>query len=138
MSKHNGYEGKILKNVIDLNGNMPEITAKRILRKAGGNIETCIGILGLSFNPGSDDIRDTPSAKVIQALNQLGYQNIVVYDPVAMEEFQLHYKLKFSCASSYDELLERVDIAAIITAWPEFGDIKERTSKPIVDCRYML
>lgn len=138
VAKSAGFDGQILKNIIATNDAMPEVAANRIAAKTGGNQNACIGILGLSFNPGSDDVRDTPSAKIIGALNRIGYRNIIAFDPVAMEEFQKHYKLDVICVESYEKLLEQADVLAITTAWPMFGDIQERTEKPIADCRFML
>lgn len=137
-TKDSGFDGQILKHVIRLNDEMPEAAARRIIRAAGEDKGTCIGILGLSFNPGSDDVRDTPSARIIRVLNELGYENIVAYDPVAEEEFRLHYQLDCRYAASYEKLLEQADVLAVTTAWPMFGDVREKTDKPVVDCRYML
>lgn len=138
VAKSNGFDGQILKNTIAVNDAMPEVTVSRILQAAGGNKNACIGILGLSFNPGSDDVRDTPSAKIIRGLNEAGCQNIIAYDPVAMEEFQAHYPLTYSCQENRDSVLKKADVVAITTAWPEFGTLRQETDKPIVDCRYML
>lgn len=137
-TKDSGFDGQILKNTIRINDEMPEVTAKRIIQAAGGDKNICIGILGLSFNPGSDDVRDTPSAKIIRVLNEVGYRNIVAYDPVAMEEFQAHYQVECRYADTYDELLKQAETVAITTAWPMFKDVKTRTNSPVVDCRYML
>ena len=137
-TKDSGFDGGMLKHIIGLNNGMPEVTAQRIIRVAGEDKGVCIGILGLSFNPGSDDVRDTPSAKIIRVLNEKGYENIVAYDPVAMEEFQGHYSLRCHYANAYEQLLEQADTVAITTAWPMFADVKEKTNKPVVDCRYML
>lgn len=137
-TKDSGFDGQILKHTIHLNDEMPEVTARRIIRAAGEDKGTCIGILGLSFNPGSDDVRDTPSAKIIRALNEAGYRNILAYDPVAMEEFQARYQLDCRCAGTYDELLEQAGTVAIATAWPMFKDVTTRTNSPVVDCRFML
>lgn len=133
-----GFEGGILKQVIATNESMPEATAKRIIRAAGENKGICIGILGLSFNPGSDDVRDAPSAKIIEALNRSGYQNILAYDPVAMEGFRAQYRLEYRCAANCDQVLENAGLLVVATAWPQFAGLKSRTDKPIVDCRYML
>jgi len=111
---------------------------RRIVQAAGGEKSVCIGILGLSFNPGSDDVRDTPSAKIIDALNKLSYENIIAYDPVATEEFRAHHTLKCRFAPNLEAVLEEAETIAITTAWPEFAGLRERTDKPIVDCRYML
>lgn len=138
VAKSAGFDGQILKNVIDTNDHMPQFTANRILKVVGEDKNTCIGILGLSFNAGSDDTRDAPSAKIIRELNDAGYTNILAYDPVAMEEFQQYYPLTYTCVDSKDEVLKKADVVAITTAWPEFKDTKELTDKPIIDCRYML
>lgn len=85
-----------------------------------------------------DDVRDTPSAKIIRALGEMGYTNIIAYDPVAMEEFRKHYDIALECCDTCDDVLRKADILAITTAWPEFRDIKTKTDKTIVDWRYML
>ena len=117
---------------------MPEVAAERIIQAADGKAETCVGILGLSFNPGSDDVRDTPSAKIIEALNRRGWRNILAYDPVAMKVFQSQYHLEYQCAETYEQILEDADLFAITTAWTCFKNLKRETGKPIVDCRYCL
>ena len=94
--------------------------------------------MGLSFNPGSDDVRDTPSAKIIEALNRRGWRNILAYDPVAMKVFQSQYHLEYQCAETYEQILEDADLFAITTAWTCFKNLKRETGKPIVDCRYCL
>ena len=138
LCKSNGFDGQILKQAIDRNDRMPEAAAARIIRAAGEDQSTCIGLLGLSFNVGSDDVRDTPSAKIIQALNKAEYRNIVAYDPVAMGEFEKLYHLDYRCVDTYEALLEQAEVLAIATAWPMFANIREKTDKPVVDCRYML
>ena len=139
VTMRDGFDGHILKHVIETNDHMPQKTAQRIQKAAGENKNTCIGILGLSFNAGSDDVRDTPSAKIIRELNRAGYENIVAYDPVAIKEFQKYYNdLKLRFVENCEDALAQADLLAITTAWPEFADLRERTNKAVVDCRYML
>lgn len=138
VAKGCGFDGQMLKQTIALNDRMPEAAAARIAHAAGEDKDICIGILGLSFNAGSDDVRDTPSARIIRALNEAGYCNIIAYDPAAMEEFKRFYRLDCRCTSTYNELLEQAEVLVIATAWPMFADVRERADKPVVDCRYML
>lgn len=133
-----GFDGQILRQVISTNDAMPEVTARRIIKAAGTDRNVCIGILDLSFNAGSSDTWDAPSAKIIRALNDAGYTNIVAYAPVAMDEFQRYYKLNYQCAAAYEDVLENAAVVAITTAWPMFRDVRKKTAKPVVDCRYML
>ena len=134
-----GFDAKILKNVIQTNDGMPQAIAAKIERVIEADKEQTIGILGLSFKPGSDDVRDTPSAKIIRSLMERGYTHICGYDPVANSEFRRYYSdLQISYVETYEALLQQADALVIATAWPEFSDVRKLTAKPVVDCRYML
>lgn len=133
-----GYEAKILRQVIDVNETMPITIVKRIFNQISADVYSVIGVLGLSFKPQSDDVRDTPSAKIINELLKEGFSNIVVYDPMAMNEFKTHYDFPIYYAESYEETINKADFFIILTAWEEFLDIREKTSKPVIDCRFML
>lgn len=136
LGKSKGFDGQILKNVIAVNDGRPEYMTAQIEE----NIEKdrCIGILGLSFKPESDDVRDTPAAKVISKLISDGYTNIIAYDPLAIEEFKRHYELPIIYADSKEEVLDKADEVAILTAWKAFSDIQSLFARRIIDCRYML
>ena len=133
-----GFDAQILHHVIDTNDHMPSFIAQKIIRAIGNDKEQRIGILGLSFKPGSDDVRDTPSAKIIKALIDAGYKNICGYDPVAIKEKKKYYPLPIDYVTSYADILGQAQSLVITTAWPEFANVRERTDKPVVDCRYML
>ena len=80
-----------------------------------------IGILGLSFKPNTDDIRNAPSIDIIQALQSEGAK-IKVYDPSAMEKAEeLLDKVKF-CKDPY-EACRGSDCLLIITEWDEFKEL---------------
>lgn len=136
LAKSKGFDAGILKNVIHTNDHMPEFMARRIERKICP--EQTIGVLGLSFKPGSDDTRDTPAAKIIGQLMDDGYKNIIAYDPLAMEEFKKYYPFEIQYCDSKQAVVERADELAILTAWDEFKDVQTLTDKPVIDCRYML
>lgn len=138
LTKNAGFDAQILKSVINTNNNMPKVIAYRIIKASGKDKNVKIGVLGLSFKPNSDDTRDSPSAKIIRELNSLGYKNILCYDPVAMTEFEKHYKFEYKCVQSYQECVDAADILVIATAWDEFKTLPRITDKTIVDCRYML
>lgn len=134
--KAKGFDAGILKNVIETNDNMPAFIAGRI--KKDISKDSCIGVLGLSFKPGSDDVRDTPAAKVIQKLLEDGCNKIIAYDPIAVDEFKNHYNLDIEYCQSMHQVVDGADELVILTAWDEFKELPSITSKPIVDCRYML
>ncbi len=132
-----GFEPQILKNVIRTNRERPGVIAERIAASVpqGGTV----GILGLSFKPESDDVRDTPAYKIIRALLDKGCQKIVAYDPAAMEEFARRYpELDIDYAADRREVCERSDVVAVVTAWKEFADVPSLGDQPVFDCRYMF
>lgn len=133
-AKEKGYEAQILRNVIAVNDDRAKVIAHKIAK--GLEKSASIGILGLSFKPESDDVRDTPAAKVIRELIRSGFNMIYAYDPVAAEEFQKHYPdLQINYVQTTKEVLEKSDVCAILTAWDEF---KKLSGDHIIDCRYCL
>ena len=136
LAKGKDIETPILGDVIQMNNKLPEIIAERIIKKA----ESCgeIGILGLSFKPGSNDVRDCSSAKIIKELKEQGLKRIIAYDPVAMDEFEKVYKMNIEYAGSVDEIIRKADMLIILTAWDEFKTIRSKTDKMVLDYRYCL
>lgn len=135
--KAKGFDAGILGNVIQTNEHMPHFMAKRIEKNI--QKDSNIGILGLSFKPGSDDVRDTPAAKVIRELLSDGYRKIAAYDPIAVEEFRKHYSdIAIEYCADMKSVIEHADELVILTAWEEFRKLPELTDKPVIDCRYML
>lgn len=135
LAKARGGKPEILGNVIRTNDEMPQLIARRIERK----VETTqkIGILGLSFKPGSDDVRDCASAKVIEKLQAMGFHNMVAYDPVANEVFHSCYHMEIEYADTLQQIMEEADVLVILTAWKEFKDVHKITDKMVLDYRYM-
>lgn len=132
-----GFTPKILGNVIQTNNEISKAIAKKIAN--GIEKEQKIGILGLSFKPNSDDVRDTPAAKIIRELNAMGYKNICAYDPIANDEFKRRYpNIDIEYMSSSKSVAEVSDVIAIVTVWDEFKAFKDFDDKKIIDCRYML
>lgn len=136
LTESKGFDAQILKNVINTNDNISNFIVDRITKNISK--EDKIGVLGLSFKPGSDDVRDTAAARIIKELLARGYSNIIAYDPLAIEEFKKFYDLNIYYLNSKEEIIDLADEIIILTAWDEFKDLKELTDKPIIDCRYML
>lgn len=135
-SKEKGFAPPILGEVIDTNNNVSKVSAQKIVKALGNGKK--IGILGLSFKPDSDDVRDTPAAKIIKAINAIGNYEFYAYDPIANKEFQTRYPdLKITYCKDAAEVCQKGEVVAILTAWPEFKKV-EFNGKEVIDCRYML
>ncbi|WP_371378264.1 UDP-glucose/GDP-mannose dehydrogenase family protein [Sporomusa aerivorans] len=137
-AKKHHYKPQILQSVMDINISMPDSAVKKIINTSSP--QQAIGILGLSFKPESDDVRDTPAAKIIHLLREHGYTNLKAYDPVANDAFASCYAFDhIEYCSSLDELCNKSDTIALVTAWPQFAAINRKfPDKQWIDCRYYL
>lgn len=132
-----GYIPKILENVIKVNKEIKPHWISKIEKTIPKT--SAIGILGLSFKPESDDVRQTPAAEIIRLLLDAGYNNIFAYDPIANKIFDETYKLPVKYAGNLRELLANVNTAIIVTGWSEFTENRELlNNKNIFDMRYVL
>ncbi|MDD3237812.1 MAG: UDP-glucose/GDP-mannose dehydrogenase family protein [Candidatus Gastranaerophilales bacterium] len=136
-AKEYGYDAKILKNVLDVNSEIKPFWIDKIEKEIPKS--SSLGILGLSFKPNSDDIRQTPAKMIIEMLLEKGYKNINVYDPLANELFDKTYSLPLNYLNSVEDIVSRCDTLIITTAWNEFMEKQELFSnKKVYDLRYIL
>lgn len=127
------YDFKLLKDVLDINKERVPHFVKNIKDKLGGLKGKIIGILGLSFKPDTDDMRDAKSIEIINMLLK-GGAVVKAYDPVAMENAKkilpnIQYR-----PNAYD-VAEGADAIIVITEWREFKllnmeKIKDMMRKP--------
>ena len=89
-----------------------------------------IAVLGLSFKPNTDDIRDAPSLAIIQSLLKEGVR-IRVYDPVSMKEAEkIIPEIKY-CKDPYDAI-KGADALVIMTEWNQFRNLELEKIKKLL------
>jgi UDPglucose 6-dehydrogenase len=125
-----GIEPRILKAVIGTNDDQPQKLIA-LLKKHLDIRGKKIGILGLSFKPDSDDIRESRAIPIVLTLLQEGAQ-VIAYDPMAMPAFKNLFP-GISYARSSDEVLKS-DAVMIITEWQDFFNL-DYTGKLVIDGR---
>ncbi len=117
-----GYDFRLLDEVMRIN----EDQRDRFLRKVRSALWTLrgkhIGVLGLAFKGGTDDIRESPAIFLVQTLLQEGCK-ITAYDPAAMERTQEAMNSALSYASSAYEAASGADALLILTEWEEFANL---------------
>ena len=101
-----------------------------------------IGIWGLAFKPGTDDMREASSVPLINALIAAG-ASVRAYDPVAMEESRKHFPAELFtdgritlCDHQYDALAD-ADAMVLVTEWkpfrqPDFNAIQKLLKQPVI------
>jgi UDPglucose 6-dehydrogenase len=130
----------IVEQVIEVNNARKKRMARKIIDFCGGSVQgLAIGVLGLTFKPNTDDMRDAPSLDIVPALQAAGAR-IVAFDPEGMAEAgKLLPNVTF--AKTAYEAATGVDVLVVITEWHEFRGldprrIKEAMRQPrIVDLR---
>lgn len=136
ISKQYGYDFSLLKTVEEINKQSFENIVKKAKKLLGGDLKNKqIGILGLSFKPDTDDMRDAPSIPIINGLKKDGAK-IKTYDPIAMENAKKIIKGITFCSNAY-EAAEDSDILIIVTEWNEFKKldlvkVKNLMKKPVI------
>ena len=131
-----GYDFRLLDEVMRIN----EEQRQRFLRKVRNALWTLrgkrLGVLGLAFKGGTDDIRESPAVLLVQSLVQEGCV-VAAYDPAAMERAREVLRSNVEFVSSPYEAAAGADALLILTEWEEFAtlDLPQINSKlryPIV------
>jgi UDPglucose 6-dehydrogenase len=136
-AKKAGARTGILDGVMRANDSIAKHFVQKIVHAT--NPQTRIGVLGLSFKPGSDDVRDTAAARVIGLLLKNGRKNIVAFDPMSNESYQRAYPHPIRYADDLKKLVAQSDVLAVLTAWPEFRAAKKMFGrKKVFDGRFCL
>ena len=137
----NGYEPMILSNVEKVNANQKKVLVNKVLSRFGSDLNgRTFGIWGLSFKPGTDDVREATSIVVITSLIDKGAK-IKAYDPEAIDEFKRTIDDKYLdsiefCDSRY-LATQDCDGLILITEWKEFRNpdfelLKEKLNEPVI------
>jgi UDPglucose 6-dehydrogenase len=124
VARENGYDFRLLDEVMRIN----EDQRQRFLRKVHSALWTLrgksLGVLGLAFKGGTDDIRESPALFLVQALLQEG-SRITAYDPAAMERAQavISSSSGITFANSAYQAAHGADALLILTEWEEFANL---------------
>ncbi len=125
-----GYDFGLLKAVKKINNEQRAFFIRKIEESLWILKDKRIGILGLSFKPGTDDLRNAPSINIINSLLESGAK-IKAYDPQAMEKAKLILKKVEFCRNPY-EVAKSSDALVIVTEWNEFKELDFRRIKKLL------
>lgn len=127
-SKNYGYELKTIKAAIDVNEEQKLKLIEKARKKFKSFKNLNVAILGLTFKPGTDDLREAPSIPNIKILLE-EEANIKAYDPVGINNFKKLYPTEITYFESPEETLIDCDVAFIFTEWNEIRDIDLKSFK---------
>ncbi|MBT2605130.1 UDP-glucose/GDP-mannose dehydrogenase family protein [Bacillus sp. ISL-53] len=121
LANYNDYEIKTIKATIDVNENQKIKLIKKARKYFNSFNGLTVAVLGLTFKPGTDDLREAPSLTNIPILLEDGAK-INVWDPVGMDNFKKVFTDSVNYSSSIEEAITNADVCFIFTEW---SDIKE-------------
>jgi len=125
-SKTLGYDPHLIEATVRTN-NQQKRRAVEIAKEALGSLDgKRVAILGLSFKPETDDMRDAVSVEVIKALLAEG-ASIVAYDPAAEGNARAIFGNSISYAKDIVSCIDKADCCIVVTEWPEIAQIRPST-----------
>jgi UDPglucose 6-dehydrogenase len=131
------YQMKILEAVDAVNQNQALRFVEKIRTHFQGSLrDKRMALWGLAFKPRTDDMRDAPSIKIIEALLSDGAE-IAAYDPEAMDEAKRIFGTRIQLSSSNYGCVEGADALLIVTEWqtfrnPNFDRIMSVMRQPVI------
>ncbi len=131
IAKQHGYTLKTIEAAVDVNENQK----LKLYQKASNRLITFnglkIAVLGITFKPGTDDLREAPAIKNIELLLKNG-ADIYLYDPVGMNNAKRMFKNQIHYTENPKDALDKANACFIFTEWDEIKDISPRTYKNIM------
>ncbi|MBD3336414.1 MAG: nucleotide sugar dehydrogenase [Candidatus Eisenbacteria bacterium] len=139
-SRELGHPSKIVRATIEVNQRQRRLMVEKIADAAGGDVKgKQIGVLGLSFKPRTDDVRESVAVDIVRDLVRKGAR-VRAFDPVAVPNAKRILR-KVEFGSDAYEVADGADALVIATEWNEFrmldlGKIRRLMRAPLlVDCR---
>lgn len=114
---------KIIETVVDVNDERKKSMAGRIVAACNDDVNgKTIAVLGVTFKPNTDDMRDAPSLEIIPALQAAG-ATVRAFDPEGMKEAEKELPDVIWCPDAY-EAMDNADAVVIITEWNQFRGLQ--------------
>ena len=137
LAKQNGYELKTVKAAIDVNTDQKTLLYKKASKRLITFNGLKVAVLGLTFKPGTDDLREAPSLENVPLLLAQG-ADIYAYDPVGVDNFKRKYpegkngRGSIKYIEKIEEALTAANVCFIFTEWSEVRAVKPEDYKKLM------
>ncbi len=137
LARQHGYQLKTIKAAIDVNNEQKTLLYKKASRRLITFSGLKVAVLGLTFKPGTDDLREAPSLDNIPLLLEQGAE-IYAFDPVGVDNFKKKYPegnnnrgiIKY--VDNIEEALYKANVCFVFTDWKEIKAINPKTYKKLM------
>ena len=130
MASVHGCHPQLLRAVMDINRDQRRLIVQKLRQALGGLEDTLVGVLGLSFKPNTDDLRESPALEIIHLL-QHERARVQAYDPVAMPGAAKVLRGVTLCEDPY-LVAQGADALLVTTEWNEFKQLDMRRIRELV------
>jgi UDPglucose 6-dehydrogenase len=136
-AKEAGSPLRIVETVVDINTKRKRAMAERIIAACDGSVAgKTVAILGLTFKPNTDDMRDSPSLDIVPALAEAG-ATVRAFDPEGMDEARKLLPDITYCDDAY-AAMTGADALVILTEWNEFRALNLDRVKDVLKTPVMI
>lgn len=137
LARQNGYELRTVKAAIDVNNDQKTMLYKKACRRLITFCGLKVAVLGLTFKPGTDDLREAPSLYNIPLILEQGAE-IFAYDPVGIDNFKKKYpegiigKGCIRYVENIEKSLDGANVCFIFTEWDEIKAVRPTDYKKLM------
>ncbi|MGD1902681.1 MAG: UDP-glucose dehydrogenase family protein [Geitlerinemataceae cyanobacterium] len=117
-----GYDAQMLKATIDVNSRQRLLALEKLQQELKILKGKVVGLLGLTFKPDTDDMRDAPSLLLIENLNRLGAK-VKAFDPIVSQSGMRDALSGVSVETDAERLADHCDALVLVTDWKQFLEL---------------
>ncbi|BCL38463.1 UDP-glucose dehydrogenase family protein [Nostoc sp. MS1] len=117
-----GYEAQLLKSAVSVNERQRLIALEKLQQVLKILKGKTVGLLGLTFKPDTDDLRDAPALNLIEQLNRLGAK-VKAYDPIISQTGMRHGLTGVLVETDAERLADGCDALVLVTEWNQFSTL---------------
>ncbi|HEY9804357.1 MAG TPA: UDP-glucose/GDP-mannose dehydrogenase family protein [Leptolyngbyaceae cyanobacterium] len=117
-----GYEAQLLKSAVSVNERQRLIALEKLQQVLKILKGKTVGLLGLTFKPDTDDLRDAPALNLIEQLNRLGAK-VKAYDPIISQTGMRHGLSGVLVETDAERLADGCDALVLVTEWKQFSTL---------------
>ena len=128
---------RIVETVVSVNDQRKRAMGRKVINACGGDVRgKTIALLGLTFKPNTDDMREAPAIAIVQTLQDAG-ASIRAYDPEGMEQARKDLPDIIYCTDAYDTM-NSADALVIITEWNAFRALDLERAKALLNVPLLI
>ncbi|MBR8832823.1 MAG: UDP-glucose/GDP-mannose dehydrogenase family protein [Stigonema ocellatum SAG 48.90 = DSM 106950] len=127
-----GYEAQLLKSAVSVNERQRLIAVEKLQQVLKILKGKTVGLLGLTFKPDTDDLRDAPALNLIEQLNRLGAK-VKAYDPIVSQTGMRHGLSGVLVETDAERLADGCDALVLVTEWQQFNNLDYTKMAKLMD-----